>query len=99
MQQHQFAHEGASWTTAGGPGFEAPRPMDEEGWMKHACAKFRVFLLDQRGTGLSDAITTSGLLRKGDAAAQAEYLSHFRRAPHLEDTPYCTFQRCILRTA
>lgn len=46
--------------------------------MKHACAKFRVFLLDQRGTGLSDAITTSGLLRQGDAAAQAEYLSHFR---------------------
>ena len=46
--------------------------------MKHACAKFKVFLLDQRGTGLSDAITTSGLLRKGDAQAQAEYLSYFR---------------------
>ncbi len=52
--------------------------MDEEGWMKHACAKFRVFLLDQRGTGMSDAITTSTLLRQGDAQAQAEYLSHFR---------------------
>ncbi len=52
--------------------------MDEEGWMKHACAKFRVFLLDQRGTGMSDAITTSTLLRQGDANAQAEYLSHFR---------------------
>ena len=46
--------------------------------MKHACAKFRVFLLDQRGTGLSDAITTSTLLRHGDARAQADYLSHFR---------------------
>ena len=46
--------------------------------MKHACAKFRVFLLDQRGTGLSNPITTSGLLRKGDPLAQAEYLSHFR---------------------
>ncbi len=46
--------------------------------MKHACAKFRVFLLDQRGTGLSDAITTSTLLRQGDARAQAEYLTHFR---------------------
>ena len=62
----------------GGPGFEGPRPMDEEGWMKNACAKFRVFLLDQRGTGLSSPITTSGLLRRGDPTAQAEYLSHFR---------------------
>ena len=62
----------------GGPGFEGPRPMDEEGWMKNACAKFRVFLLDQRGTGLSNPITTSGLLRRGTPSAQAEYLSHFR---------------------
>ena len=46
--------------------------------MKNACAKFRVFLLDQRGTGLSNPITTSGVLRRGDPLAQAEYLSRFR---------------------
>ena len=59
--------------------------------MKHACAKFKVFLLDQRGTGLSDAITTSGLLRKGDAPAQAEYLSHFRYPMYF--IMYPAFQR------
>lgn len=61
----------------GGPGFEATRPTSPpSGWMKRALADYRVLLLDQRGTGRS---TPLGSHIPGDgAAAQAEYLSHFR---------------------
>lgn len=61
----------------GGPGFEAARPTSPpSGWMKRALAEYRVLLLDQRGTGRS---TPVGSAIPGDtAAAQAEYLTHFR---------------------
>ena len=35
----------------GGPGFAAPRPMHNNGWLKRALQDYRVLLLDQRGTG------------------------------------------------
>jgi len=62
----------------GGPGFEAPRPTAEAGWIKSACNHFRVILLDQRGTGRSTPVTCTNLAKKGDAAAQAKYLGHLR---------------------
>ena len=53
----------------GGPGFEAARPIEAGGWLAEATKSFRVFLLDQRGTGRSTRITNESLRRKfGDVA-------------------------------
>ena len=41
-------------------------------------AHFRVLLMDQRGTGLSSAITPRSLVALGTTEAQVDYLSHFR---------------------
>ena len=62
----------------GGPGFGSPRPTGLGGWIKRALQEFRVLLLDQRGTGLSTPVTAQTLRHRGDAAAQADYLQHFR---------------------
>jgi pimeloyl-ACP methyl ester carboxylesterase len=62
----------------GGPGGEAPRPLEITGWLERATVDFRVLLLDQRGTGLSTPITRQTLPARGDAQAQAQYLKHFR---------------------
>jgi len=48
----------------GGPGFEAARPIEAGGWLAEATKSFRVFLLDQRGTGRSTRITNESLQRK-----------------------------------
>lgn len=62
----------------GGPGFGAPRPMGNTGWIKRALKDYRVLLLDQRGTGRSTPVTTASLLAEGAPDAQANYLMHFR---------------------
>ncbi|WP_329173979.1 alpha/beta fold hydrolase [Streptomyces sp. NBC_01477] len=62
----------------GGPGNRSPRPLGRDGWLARALDDYRVLLLDQRGTGLSTPANRQTLPARGDAAAQAEYLSHFR---------------------
>jgi pimeloyl-ACP methyl ester carboxylesterase len=62
----------------GGPGFECVRAEGASGWIQAALKEFRVLLLDQRGTGLSSAVTHENVPAMGDAATQARYLSHFR---------------------
>ena len=62
----------------GGPGFGSPRPTGLGGWIKRALKEFRVFLLDQRGTGLSTPVTGQTLQAMGSAEDQAAYLQHFR---------------------
>jgi pimeloyl-ACP methyl ester carboxylesterase len=57
----------------GGPGFAAPRPLGDEGWLQRALQDYRVLLLDQRGTGRSTPVTTSVAVARG-----ADYLAHFR---------------------
>ena len=57
----------------GGPGFPAPRPLGDEGWLLRALRDYRVLLLDQRGTGRSTPVTRRVALERG-----AEYLTHFR---------------------
>jgi pimeloyl-ACP methyl ester carboxylesterase len=47
----------------GGPGFEAARPTEAGGWLAEAAKQFRVFLLDQRGTGRSTRVTNEMLER------------------------------------
>lgn len=56
----------------GGPGFEAPRPTrhpTSPSWLDRALSRYRVLMLDQRGTGRSTPI--------GEHATAA-YLKHFR---------------------
>lgn len=62
----------------GGPGGRGIRPLALAGWLKEATASFRVLMLDQRGTGLSTPANRQTLPMRGDAAAQAGYLAHFR---------------------
>ena len=62
----------------GGPGGKSPRPASLTGWMAEAAKTFRILLLDQRGTGLSTPANRQSLPLRGDAAAQASYLTHFR---------------------
>ncbi|GAA1414179.1 alpha/beta hydrolase [Glutamicibacter uratoxydans] len=62
----------------GGPGGKSPRPGSLSGWLAEAVKHFRVLLLDQRGTGLSTPANRQSLALRGDYAAQARYLTHFR---------------------
>ena len=62
----------------GGPGFGAPRPLNNSGWLKRALQDYRVLLLDQRGTGRSTPVTFQTLARLSSPQAQADYLKHFR---------------------
>jgi pimeloyl-ACP methyl ester carboxylesterase len=62
----------------GGPGGESPRLAGPSGWCGEVLKTHRLLLLDQRGTGLSSQVMLRTLATRGDAAAQAEYLTHFR---------------------
>lgn len=62
----------------GGPGFGAPRPAGNAGWLKRALQDYRVLLLDQRGTGRSTPLTFQTLARLDSPQAQADMLKHFR---------------------
>ncbi|MCC9145347.1 MULTISPECIES: alpha/beta fold hydrolase [unclassified Arthrobacter] len=62
----------------GGPGGKGNRLLQFGGWTKAAAKHFRVLMLDQRGTGLSTPADRQTLPLRGDAAAQAAYLAHFR---------------------
>ena len=75
----------------GGPGSEAPRPLDPATppWLPRALRDHRVLLLDQRGTGRSTpvgpdvplpegAIPGARTLREATGEQQARYLAHFR---------------------
>ena len=56
--------------------------------MKAAAKDFRILMLDQRGTGLSTPIERQSLELRGDAAAQADYLTHFRADSIVADAEY-----------
>ncbi|MEM1231949.1 MAG: alpha/beta fold hydrolase, partial [Pseudomonadota bacterium] len=62
----------------GGPGYEAPRPLAISGWLAVALTRYRVILLDQRGTGLSTPVDATTLARLPSAQAQADYIACFR---------------------
>jgi len=68
----------------GGPGFEAPRPLDLSGWIKRATRDYRVLLLDQRGTGRSAPVTFETLTHM-TGRQQADYLRHFRSDAIVQD--------------
>ncbi|MGO4384106.1 alpha/beta fold hydrolase [Specibacter sp. RAF43] len=69
----------------GGPGGRGNRPVALNGWLAEAAKTFRVLMLDQRGTGLSTPANRQTLPLVGDAAAQADYLAHFRATDIVAD--------------
>jgi len=70
----------------GGPGFGSPRVHGTGGWVGEVLKTHRLLLLDQRGTGLSTRVLAQTLATRGDAAAQAEYLTHFRADNIVKDS-------------
>lgn len=78
----------------GGPGGRSPRPgVDAPGWLAWAVQRYRVILLDQRGTGRStpqDRLTLAGLT----ARQQADRLAHFRADAIVADAE--TLRRSLL---
>ncbi|CAN0884517.1 Proline iminopeptidase [Linum grandiflorum] len=72
----------------GGPGFECPRPSEASGWLQKACEEFRVLLMDQRGTGLSTALTPSSMSQFSSAGELAEYLTNFRADNIVKDAEF-----------
>ncbi|MDN6304018.1 MAG: alpha/beta hydrolase [Brachybacterium sp.] len=75
----------------GGPGSEAPRPLEASspGWLARALREHRVVMLDQRGTGRSTpvgpdtalpegAIPGAVTLREATPSQQAQHLTRFR---------------------
>ena len=71
----------------GGPGFGSPAPWTaSSGWIKAALdRKYRVVLMDQRGTGLSTPVSCRSLEAMGDGPAQVAYLRHFRADSIVQD--------------
>jgi pimeloyl-ACP methyl ester carboxylesterase len=69
----------------GGPGFECRSPQNV-GWVPTILEKgYQVLMLDQRGTGLSTAISQSSLQLRGDEKVQAEYMKSFRADSIVKD--------------
>ncbi|KAF1993286.1 proline iminopeptidase [Amniculicola lignicola CBS 123094] len=69
----------------GGPGFECRSPQNSA-WSKIVLDKgYQVLCLDQRGTGLSTAISQSSLQLRGDERVQADYMKSFRADSIVKD--------------
>ncbi|WP_313815384.1 alpha/beta fold hydrolase [Citricoccus sp.] len=69
----------------GGPGGKGVRQAQLAGWMKEASQRFRILMLDQRGTGLSTAANRNTLPLIGTPKDQADYLVHFRAPSIVQD--------------
>jgi pimeloyl-ACP methyl ester carboxylesterase len=67
---------------------EALRPESSSGWLKRALQEYRVFLLDQRGTGCSTPVNYQTLARFANAREQAEYLKNFRADSIVRDAEF-----------
>ena len=78
----------------GGPGGMSPRPLDASGWVGVLLERYRVVLLDQRGTGRSTRVDAARMASFPSAEEGAAYLACFRTdsivrdAEHLRRTVY-----------
>ncbi|MDN5787634.1 alpha/beta fold hydrolase [Pseudorhodobacter sp.] len=68
----------------GGPGGKSPRPNEGPGWLGVATKRFRVLLLDQRGTGRSSPLQGRQMAAM-DAETGAQYLACFRADSIIKD--------------
>ena len=69
----------------GGPGGSSPRPNGGPEWVTWALERYRVLLLDQRGTGRSDRLDPAVIRAFGSPAAQADHLALFRADSIVQD--------------
>ncbi|WP_026531788.1 alpha/beta fold hydrolase [Arthrobacter sp. H41] len=76
----------------GGPGGRGVRTTQLSGWMKAAAKRFRILMLDQRGTGLSTPADAATLAGRGGAEEQAAYLTHFRADSIVADAEFARRQ-------
>lgn len=78
----------------GGPGGKAPRPNDADGWLGALLERYRVVLLDQRGTGRSSRVDAARMASFGSGEEGAAFLAQFRAdsivrdAEHVRRTVY-----------
>jgi proline iminopeptidase len=78
----------------GGPGGKGPRPVDASGWIGALLERYRLVLLDQRGTGRSSRIDGARIAAFASGEAGAEFLARFRAdsivrdAEHLRATDF-----------
>jgi pimeloyl-ACP methyl ester carboxylesterase len=68
----------------GGPGFEIAYPEHRGGWLEQLLTRYRVLLLDQRGTGLSTPLEARSL-PMSDPVALGAYLRNFRQDSIVRD--------------
>jgi pimeloyl-ACP methyl ester carboxylesterase len=68
----------------GGPGFEIAYPEHRGGWLEQLLTRYRVLLLDQRGTGLSTPLEARSL-PMSDPNALGAYLRNFRQDSIVRD--------------
>lgn len=62
----------------GGPGFPPPRSVESSDWLPIALERFRIVLIDQRGTGNSCPIGKETVERFSNGQELANYLTLFR---------------------
>ncbi|WP_375389504.1 alpha/beta fold hydrolase [uncultured Amnibacterium sp.] len=78
----------------GGPGGKGPRPDDASGWLGALLERYRLVLLDQRGTGRSSRVDGARMRAFGTGEAGAAFLGRFRAdsivrdAEHLRATDF-----------
>jgi pimeloyl-ACP methyl ester carboxylesterase len=68
----------------GGPGFEIAFPEHRGSWLEQLLTRYRVVLLDQRGTGLSTPLDARAL-PFADPVTLANYLRNFRQDSIVRD--------------